>query len=315
MKILVTGGCGYLGTVLVRTLLKEGFEVYIVDNFSQEGTALSLLGTIADYSNLHVINADILDIQLYDTIARQCDYILPLAAIVGFPLSERYPGMTYAINRDGVERLALACLNNCSARFIFPTTNSAYGTQPGICTENTPMNPLSTYAKSKVYTEKLLQLVLPKERLVCFRLATLFGPSRRMRLDLLVNNFAWRAYKESYIQMYEPGVKRNFLHVQDAADAFLFAIRNWDKVQGESFNLGNDSLNMTKLELAKTIKTFIPVEIIIGENGKDPDKRDYMISSDKLYKAGYTATRTIADTIPTLLNTFVLLDTPHHGNY
>jgi len=282
-NILVTGGCGYLGCVLVEMLVQRGFNVTVVDNLSYgQNTLFNLFYT----GKLKFIYGDVTNEKfIAELLAKnKYDYIFPLAAIVGFPISEIKPELTWMVNYKAIEYI----LNHRKdSRIIFPTTNSGYGTTTGeiYCTEESPLNPISTYGKSKVAAEKA---IMEKGNAICFRLATLYGFSPRMRLDLLVNNFVYRAVTEKTLVLFERKFKRNFAHVRDAARGFIWAMVNWEKMKDRVYNLGHPEHNISKEELALIIKKYVPdLNIFYADIGSDPDKRNYIVSSERLLSTGF----------------------------
>jgi len=282
-SILVTGGCGYLGSILVEMLVQRGFNVTVVDNLLYSQNALfNLFYT----GKLRFIYGDVTNERfIADLLAKnKYDYIFPLAAIVGFPISEIKPEITWLVNHKAIEYI----LNHRKdSRIIFPTTNSGYGTTTGetYCTEESPLNPISTYGKSKVAAEKA---IMEKGNAICFRLATLFGFSSRMRLDLLVNDFTYKAVNDKTLVLFERKFKRNFAHVRDAARGFLWAMVNWEKMKDKVYNLGHPDCNISKEELALLIKKYVPdLNIFYAEIGSDPDKRNYVVSNERLLSTGF----------------------------
>jgi len=282
-RILVTGGCGYLGSILVEMLVQRGFHVTVVDNLCYgQNTLFNLFYTgklkfiYGDVTNEKFI-AELLDKNNYT-------YIFPLAAIVGFPISEIKPELTWMVNYKAIEYILK---HRKDSKIIFPTTNSGYGTTTGeeYCTEESPLNPISTYGKSKVAAEKA---IMERGNAICFRLATLYGFSPRMRLDLLVNDFVYKAVTEKTLVLFERKFKRNFAHVRDAARGFLWAMANWEKMKDRVYNLGHPDYNISKEELALLIKKYIPdLNIFYAEIGSDPDRRNYIVSNERLLSTGF----------------------------
>lgn len=307
MKVLVTGGCGYIGSTLVPMLLNAGFKVTVLDNlmFKQ----LSLL-QCCNHNNFHFIKGDVANEPLMKQLLEDADIVIPLAAIVGAPACNMLPSLAQLVNFDAV-RLILKHTTS-KQKIIFPNTNSGYGIgkKTQFCTEDSPLNPVSLYGRLKVDIEKEL---LASKRAVCFRLATVFGISPRMRLDLLVNDFTFRACHDKSIVLFEEHFKRNFIHVQDVAKAFIFAIHNYDKMIGHAFNVGLSSANLTKRELCEKIKEHIPKLYIHGSAiGEDPDKRDYIVSNEKLESLGWKPTKTLDDGIKEIINAYPFL---LHSNF
>jgi nucleoside-diphosphate-sugar epimerase len=282
MKILVTGGAGYLGSILVGELLDRNFEVTIVDNFMYQQNSLS---TYYANSNFKVIQGDIRDLNLMRSEVAKVDVVIPLAAIVGAPACEMDPAAATSINKTAIfEMLKFTSKNQL---LLMPTTNSAYGQGDAnnYCDENTPLNPLSQYAREKVEVE---QEIMSRENSVSFRLATVFGMSPRMRLDLLVNEFVLRAIKDKFVVLFEGDFKRNYVHVRDVAQSFLLALENSDNFSGQIFNVGLSEANISKKELCVKIKEYIP-DFYFTESpiSKDPDQRNYVVSNKKIEKLGF----------------------------
>ncbi len=281
-KILVTGGAGYLGSVLVEMLVKRGFEVTVVDNLLySQNTLFNLFYT----GNLKFIYGDVTNKAFMKKIlAEKYDYIIPLAAIVGFPVSEMKPEITWMVNYEAV---LTVLAERKDARILFPTTNSGYGTTTGEvqCTEDSPLNPISTYGKSKVAAEKA---TMEAGNAICYRLATLFGFSPRMRTDLLVNHFTYKAVNDRVLTLFEHKFKRNFVHVVEASRVFLWSMVNWDTMKNKIYNFGHPDFNITKEDLALMIKKEVPdLNIFYSEIGSDPDKRNYVVSNDRILATGF----------------------------
>lgn len=282
-RILVTGGAGYLGAILVPALLARGCAVTVVDNFMYGQTPL--LDCCAD-DKLTIIRGDVRDERLMLPLLKKADVIMPLACLVGAPLCAQKPAEARAINLDAI----LLLLKNAakSQRFISPTTNSGYGVgQAGVfCTEETPMNPISLYGVLKVELEQALLAA----GAVSLRLATVCGVSPRMRLDLLVNDFTYRAVTDRFVVLFEAHFKRNYIHVRDVARAFLHALDHFDTMRGQPYNVGLSDANLSKLELCQEIQKQVPdFTIMEAPIGKDPDQRNYIVSNDKIEKTGFKA--------------------------
>ena len=276
-KILVTGGSGYIGSILVPELLARGFEVVVLDNLVYDQT--SLLDCCAN-KNFNFIKGDICDHSLVNSLLSEFDVIIPLAAIVGVPACNINPTLSKLVNYDAHMNI----INNISPaqKVLFPTTNSGYGIgeKDSHCTEETPLRPISEYGRTKVEIEKAL---LDKGNTVTFRLATVFGLSPRMRMDLLVNDFTYRAHRDSFIILFEEHFRRNYVHIRDVVKAFIFGIDNYNKMKGEPYNVGLSSANLTKRQLCEKIKEYVPeLYIHSAPVGEDPDKRDYIVSNAKL---------------------------------
>lgn len=296
MKILVTGGAGYLGAVLVPHLLDMSHQVTVVDNFVHG--VPSLLPWCLD-PKLQIIRADA-RFHVAEMIAG-FDAIIPLAAVVGAPACARCGIDALTINRDAVRAICRAATPE--QIIVYPNTNSGYGsTGVAPCTEDTPINPLSLYAKTKAAAEAA---VLVHPRGVALRFATLFGCSPRMRLDLLVNDFTYRAVRDRSLTLFERGFRRNYLHVHDAAGAIIFAIKHADEMKGRAFNAGLSTANLTKRQLCERIAAqvlgFIWHESTVGE---DPDKRDYEVSNARIEALGWKTALSIDDGIAELIKAF-----------
>lgn len=281
-RILVTGGAGYIGSILVPELLLARYKVTVLDNFMYQQNSLF---ECAANENFDVVRGDARDEGILKKLLPKADYIIPLAALVGAPLCNRDKIGAVTINRDAVA--SIAKLTSKEQRIIIPTTNSGYGIgQKGIyCTEETPLNPITLYGKVKMEAEKI---VLDRGNSISFRLATVFGMSPRMRIDLLVNDFVYRAVKDRFVVVFEGHFKRNYIHVRDVARVFIYALKNFDKMKNEPYNIGLSDANLSKLELCAKIKEqvadFVYLESPIGE---DPDKRDYIVSNEKIEKTGF----------------------------
>jgi len=309
LNILITGGAGYIGSELVDFFLKEGHTVKVVDTLEYEPT--SLLRYVSD-DNFYFKKLDVRKKESFRELLAEANVIIPLAALVGFPLCEKR-------ERDAVEinfeiNKWISEVKRPEQILIYPCTNSGYGVSKSgaICTEESPLNPVSLYGKTKVEAEKAYQNT---DGCCTLRLATVFGPSSRARTDLLVNNFVLRALKDKVLVLYECEFMRNYVHIWDICRVFQFVINNWDKCKNETFNIGNDSINMNKLQLAKKIQQHIPVEIIKAEFTQDPDKRDYIVSSQKLYDLGFECKYDLDDGIRQLIKMYKLIDEPWYGNY
>lgn len=282
MKIVVTGGAGYIGSVLVPLLLNEGHSVTVLDSFMYNQS--SLLDCCAN-RRLTIIRGDARDERLLAELVPQADAILPLACLTGAPICARDPETATAVNRDAVRKISDR--RGRGQMIIFPCTNSGYGIgQDDIfCDERTPLNPISLYGRLKVEIESYL---LDGGNAVTFRFATLFGISPRMRLDLLVNDFTYRAATDRFIVLFEPHFKRNYLHVRDAAQAFLHTLTNYDEMKGRPFNVGLSDANLSKWELCEVIQKYIPeFYFTAAEVGKDPDQRNYIVSNRRIEATGF----------------------------
>jgi nucleoside-diphosphate-sugar epimerase len=294
-RVLVTGGAGYLGSVLVPDLLQAGYHVTVIDNLMYRQTSLSMCFQNKNFDFQYL---DIRNIEETKRHLSKADFVIPLAAIVGAPACDKDPWAATQINKEATVSL----FKNCSSSqlIIMPTTNSAYGSgnNNNFCDEKSPLKPLSRYAREKVEVENIL-----KERgnFISFRLATVFGFSPRMRLDLLVNHLCHRAITDKYIMMYEGHFKRNYIHVRDVSRAFLLALESTEVMSNEIFNVGLSSANISKIELCEEIKKLVPdfhySEIPFR---KDPDQRNYLVSNEKIEKFGFSPLYTLQDGIKEL---------------
>ena len=302
MKILVTGGAGYIGSIFVPALLEKGHEVTVIDNFMYKQTSLL---DVCFNKNLKIVHGDVRHEKLLLSHLKQADIIFPLACLTGAPICDRDPWMARAVNRDAIKFIAE---NKSKDQWvIFPNTNSGYGIgKEGIhCTEASPLKPVSLYGKLKVEAEGIL---LDHENTIALRLATVLGLSPRMRLDLLVNDFVFRALRDGYIVLYESHFKRNFIHIRDIAKAFLHCISHFDVMKNQVYNIGLSHANLSKKELCETIKEYVP-HFYFTESpvGTDPDKRNYIVSSEKIEATGYFPDFSLEDGISELVKGFPLL--------
>jgi nucleoside-diphosphate-sugar epimerase len=308
-KVLVTGAAGYLGSVLCERLLDEGFGVVALDNLSYGEQSLFHL---CSDPRFEFVFGDARDKTLVRDLLLRCDAVIPLACLVGAPACDRSPEAARSINLEAVQMVNR--LRSPTQPIVFPTTNSGYGTRSGdvVCTEETPLEPISLYGRTKVEAEAD---VLAAPGGITFRLATVFGLSPRMRLDLLVNHFVHAAVTEGYLVVFEKAFRRNYVHIRDVADAFVFALRNVDRLAGRAFNLGLDAANLSKEELALKIQEHIPgFYVHFAEVGSDPDKRDYLVSNERLKIEGFEARRSLDDGIRELIKGYRLLGRKRFSN-
>ena len=303
MKILITGGAGYIGSLLTGYLLNKGFEVTVIDIFS---FGQSTLNHYYNNKNFNVEKIDVRDSPRIDPIVKKHDIIIPLAALVGAPLCDIRRKEAEETNFEAIKNMVNNMSNN--QYLIYPTTNSGYGVgeKNKFCTEETKLNPISLYGKTKTRAENYIAENFDNS--VRFRLATVFGCSPRMRLDLLVNDFVFKAIKDRFVVLFEANFKRNYIHIIDVCLAILFSIENQKNVKGETFNLGLSDANLSKKELCDKIKTHVKdFSIFISEIGKDIDKRDYIVSNEKIEKQGFLPSKSLDDGINELVKFYKFL--------
>lgn len=308
-KILITGGAGYIGSVLTEQLLLEDFEVTVLDNFMYTDSSLNHLH---HYEKLKIIKADARDKQTVLNCLKTADVIIPLAAYVGAPLCEFDPVGARTINHDAIDII----FDNVSSNqwILMPTTNSAYGSgdKNNYCDENSPLNPISNYAIQKVEVEKKL---LNHNNFISFRLATVFGMSPRMRVDLLVNDFVLRACYDKYLVLFEGHFKRNYIHVRDVSKAFLHGIKNFETMRQNIYNVGLSTANLSKIELCEKIKNHIKGFVYFEEKlQKDKDQRNYIVSNDKIEKTGFIPSFSIDDGIKELMKGYTSIKIKNNSN-
>tara|TARA_B100000315_G_C14468325_1_gene537080 strand:+ start:29 stop:961 length:933 start_codon:yes stop_codon:yes gene_type:complete len=309
VKILITGGAGYIGSVLSLKLLESGYNVTVIDNFMYRQNSLL---DCCRYTNFSVIRGDCRDKRLIEPSLKSCDIIIPLAALVGAPLCEQMKEDAVSINYEAIQ--SLCKWSSKSQIILLPTTNSGYGIgQKGrFCDENSPLDPISLYGTTKVNAEKC---ILDRGNSISFRLATVFGSSPRMRTDLLVNDFVHRAINDKAIIIFEGHFKRNYIHVRDVADIFLHGINHFDEMNGEPYNVGLANANLSKIELCEKIRKLIPNFIWIeAPIGQDPDKRDYIVSNEKIYSTGFKPNWSIENGIRELIKTFIIIRNNSYSN-
>jgi len=282
MKILVTGSAGYIGSILVPTLLNKGYEVVALDNFMYNQS--SLLDCCND-KQLTVVRGDARDKDMVSQYIKEADAIFPLACLTGAPLCTKDPDGAQSTNLDAIKMIL--DLRRQDQIIIYPNTNSGYGVgeKGTYCTEESPLRPISLYGRLKTEAEKL---ILDAGNAITFRLATVFGVSPRMRLDLLVNDFTYRAVTDRFIVLFEAHFKRNYIHVRDVAKAFIHCLENFDRMKNEPYNVGLSEANLSKWELCEEIKKQVPdFYFVEAEIGEDPDKRDYIVSNAKIEATGF----------------------------
>ncbi len=309
VHVLVTGGSGYIGSILCEHLLDRGYRVTVLDNliFAQRS-----LFHLCENKNFDVVFGDARDEKTLASVMQGADVIIPLAAVVGAPACDRDTFMTTSLNLDAIKLLNR--IRSKNQLVVYPTTNSGYGAKSGsvFCTEESPLEPISLYGRTKCDAEAE---ILGSENSITLRLATVFGMSPRMRLDLLVNAFTWAAVHDGYLTIFEKDFKRNFVHVRDVADCFIHCIENAPKMLGRPFNVGLDSANLSKEELALKIKEVVPrFYLHFSEIGSDPDKRNYVVSNQRLREAGFEAKRSIEAGIVELVKGYRLLKRLPHSN-
>lgn len=307
--VLVTGGAGYLGSVLVPTLLQAGFRVRVLDNFLfRQG---SLLDCCAEDA-FEVIRGDCRDEKVLARVLEGADFVIPLAALVGAPLCDLDRTAAIATNQAAVELLCR--IAGRDQAILYPTTNSGYGIGEAgkFCTEETPLRPISLYGVTKVQAE---EAVLNRGNSLTFRLATVFGASPRMRIDLLVNDFVYRAVNDRAVVIFEGHFKRNFIHVRDVARVFVHGIQNFARMQGRPYNVGLEDANLSKLELCEKIKTHLPAfEFLEAPIGKDPDKRDYIVSNRRILETGFLPAWSLDRGIDELIKAYTILRQTAYSN-
>lgn len=283
MKILITGGAGYLGSVITGRMLEEGHEVVVLDKLLFNQTSLLQYTSNPKFTFIY---GDVRNYELLRELCTKAEVIIPLAAIVGFPACAADPKLAKEINFDQILNI-IKITKGKGKKILYPNTNSGYGVAEGQteCTEESPLNPISVYGTTKVEAEKYLKT---NTDAIIFRLATVFGVSPRMRTDLLVNDFTYKAITDKYIVVFEKNFKRNFIHIQDVADAFVFMLKNYDKHKGEVFNVGLSEANLSKQELLETIQLHVQ-DFAVSYNDfyEDPDKRDYIVSNAKIEATGW----------------------------
>ncbi len=298
-NVLVTGGAGFVGSLLVPALLETGHRVRVVDNLMYGGMTLLPLFR---HQNFEFVKGDVTDPQIAKQAMEGMDAVVHLAAIVGYPACKRNPELAWAVNVEATRNLYRE--RRADVPIFYASTGSNYGKVDGVCTEETPLNPLTEYGETKTLAEREL---LEAGNVVCYRFATAFGLSPRLRLDLMPNDFAYQAIHNKQLIVYERHVRRTFIHVWDMARSFLFALEHHDRMRDEVFNVGHESMNYTKEDIAKLIQEKVPYYLHFAEIGEDPDKRDYEVSYAKIRKAGFETAVTIQDGIDELIRGMAVL--------
>jgi len=310
MKILVTGGAGYIGSVLSKQLLEEGYSVTVLDNFRYNQN--SLLNCCHD-ENFHIIRGDVRDEEILSSALKNQNFIIHLAALVGEPICNANKDDALSTNLESVKLLLQ--LRTKEQKILFPCTNSGYGIgeKEKFCTEETPLRPISFYGKTKVDAEKA---ILDAGDSISFRLATVFGVSPRMRIDLLVNDFVYKAIYDKSIEIFEGHFQRNYIHIRDVVRVFLHGITNFETMKNQAYNVGLSDANLSKLELCAKIKERIPDLIIVESSlGKDPDKRDYIVSNKKIESTGFKLKFSLDFGIKELIKCYTILQTQNYRNF
>lgn len=308
-KILITGGAGYLGSVLTPHLLNLGYQVTVLDNFLWSQSSLV---ECCCHESFEIVRGDCRDQSLVEEVTRDKDIIIPLAALVGAPLCKQDQTGASSVNFAAIEMLK--DILRPEQKVIYPTTNSGYGIgeKGKYCTEETPLRPISLYGETKVKAEEVL---LQRENTITFRLATVFGMSSRMRLDLLVNDFVYRAVNDRTVVIFEGHFKRNYVHIRDVARAFAHAIDHFEEMKGKPYNVGLNEANFSKLELCEIIKQFVPQFVFMEASiGEDPDKRDYIVSNDRILATGYETIWSLEQGIKELIKGYQIIKNSKYSN-
>jgi len=309
MHILITGGAGYIGSVLTPTLLSLGHQVTVLDNFYFNQSSLL---DCCQFEGFQIVRGDCRDEALVKRLVAKADVLIPLAALVGVPLCNTDHIATKTTNQEAIEMLCRVASRQ--QWILMPVTNSGYGIgeKGKLCTEETPLRPISTYGITKVKAE---EAVLSRDNSISFRLATVFGMSPRMRVDLLVNDFVYRAVHDRAVLIFEGHFKRNYIHLRDVVRVFVHGLAHFDQMRGKSYNVGLDDANLSKLELCAVIKKHLPqfvyVEAAIGE---DPDKRDYIVSNARIASAGFKPEWSLDRGIRELIKGFTILRNSIYSN-
>lgn len=307
--ILVTGGAGYLGSIMVPAFLDAGYRVTVLDNFMFKQNPLAHVCANPDFN---VVRGDARDETLIKSLIKDADVVIPLAALVGAPLCNNDQIGTVTINRDSV--IMLTKQLSADQRILMPITNSGYGIgeKGKFCTEETPLRPISLYGTTKVEAEAA---VLERGNAISFRLATVFGMAPRFRLDLLVNDFVYRAVNDGAVVLFEADFKRNYIHIRDVANAFLHGLNNFDAMKNEPYNVGLSDANLSKRELCEKIRDHVPSFVFMeAPIGEDPDKRDYIVSNEKIEATGFMPQHSLDDGIRELIKGYTMVKNSMYGN-
>ena len=303
-KVLITGGAGYIGSVLTGYLLENNYEVIVIDNL------MYVQDSLLQYCNnkfFEFVDGDCRDEKTMSNLIKDVDFIIPLAAVVGAPACDKDPNYATSVNLKAI-KLIDKLRNPNTQKIIYPTTNSGYGVgeKGKYCTEESILRPISLYGKNKVDAENYL---LTSGEAITLRLATVFGTSSRMREDLLVNDFTLRALRDGTLVLFEEHFMRNYIHIKDVCKAFLHCMVNFDEMKGEAYNVGLSTANLSKRKLSEKIKKYVTKLVIIySEIAEDPDKRDYIVSNEKLEQTGWYPDYTIDDGIKEIIKAHKMLN-------
>ena len=302
VKILITGGAGYIGSVLISMLLKNNkYEVTVFDNLNFGGDHLV---QYLSYKNFIFAKGDVRSSSELSSVIKNKDFIIHLAAIVGYPACSTHPKIAHETNVDGTKNLIKCSSKN--QKIFYASTGSNYGSLDEICTEKSKLNPLTVYAKTKTKAEKL---ILDRNNFIAFRFATAFGVSPRMRLDLLINDFVYKLITQKYLVVYEKNFMRTFIHIKDIAKSFVYALKNYNQMKNQIYNVGSEKFNYSKEDICKIINKKIPGFIYFSEIGEDKDKRNYIVSYEKITNTGFKLEHNLEEGIDELIKTMPLLST------
>jgi nucleoside-diphosphate-sugar epimerase len=308
-KILITGGAGYLGSIMVQSFLDADYDVTVLDNFLFKQNSLA---ACCARPNFNIINGDARDEALVKKHASKADVIIPLAALVGAPMCAKDPIGATTLNHDA--QIMLLDSLSPDQWVLLPITNSGYGVgeEGKFCSEESPLRPISLYGQHKVEVEKQ---ALERENTISFRLATVFGMAPRMRLDLLVNDFVYRAFYDSAVVLFEGNFKRNYIHIRDVSRVFIHGLENFNTIKSNAYNVGLSSANLSKIELCEKIKEHIPKFVFLeAPIGEDPDKRDYIVSNEKVEATGFMPKFSLDDGIEELIKGYTMIRNSMYGN-